>query len=102
MSCRLPHPSEGVPSLPFAMFHGRKDGMGQRLLGGVDLIMDLATLGSYGLQPIPADGPCREHGQRRPTLRCSAWETLPTARRGACGLASAPADFGGAVARYAS
>ena len=82
------------------MFHGQADGIGQRLLGGVDLVIDLATLGSYGLEPIPADGPCREHGQRRPTLRRSAWEELPAARRGACGAASAPVDFRGAVARY--
>jgi len=84
------------------MFHGRKAGIGQRLLGGVDLAIDLATLGAYGLEPLPADGHCREQGQRRPTLRRSAWEALPTARRGACGhRASTPADFRGALERYA-
>ena len=83
------------------MFHGQAEGIGQKLLGGVDLVIDLATLGSYGLEPVPADGPCREHGQRRPTHRRSAWEALPAARRGACGAAaSAPADFRAAVARY--
>lgn len=82
------------------MFHGHKEGVGQKLLGAVDLAIDLATLGSYGLEPLPADGHCREHGQRRPTLRRSAWEALPAARRGACGATSAPADFRGALARY--
>jgi hypothetical protein len=82
------------------MFHGHRKGTGQRLLGGIDLAIDLATLGAYGLQPIPADGPCREHGQRRTTHRRSAWEALPTARRGACGAASEVADFRGALARY--
>ncbi|MGI9019082.1 MAG: hypothetical protein ACR2G3_00015 [Solirubrobacterales bacterium] len=82
------------------MSHGRTDGIGQRLLGGVDLIMDLATLGAYGLEPIPAGGPCREQGQHRPTLRCSAWEALPAARRGACATASSPADLRGALARF--
>ncbi len=64
--------------------------------------MDLATLGSYGLQPISADGSCREHAEHRPTLRCSAWERLPAARRGACGPTTAPADFRGAVARFSA
>jgi hypothetical protein len=84
------------------MFHGRKDSMTQRLLDGVDLMIDAATLGAYGLEPVAADGSCREHGQHRPTLRCSAWEALPTARRGACGSASAPVDFRGALARYSA
>jgi hypothetical protein len=84
------------------MFHGHTEGIGQRLLGAVDLAIDLATLGSYGLEPIPADGPCREHGQRRTTHRRSAWEALPTARRGACGTATTPADFRAAVARYSA
>jgi hypothetical protein len=84
------------------MFHGRK-GIGQKLLGGVDLAIDLATLGSYGLEPLPADGPCRELSDRRPTHRRSGREALPTARRGACGHGvSAPVDFRGAIARYAS
>ena len=83
------------------MIHGHNRGMGQRLLGAVDLAIDFATLGSYGLEPLPADGPCREQPERRPTLRRSGWEALPTARRGACGArVSSPVDFRGAVARY--
>ena len=41
-----------------------------RLLSGIDLAIDLATLGEYGLEPLPAEAPCR---MRRPTER-SAWE----------------------------
>jgi hypothetical protein len=85
------------------MFHGHSKSTGQRLLGGVDLAIDLATLGAYGLEELPADGPCREQVDRRPTLRRSSWEALPTARRGACGhRVSAPVDFRGAMARYSS
>jgi len=83
------------------MFHGQK-GIGQKLLAAVDLTIDLATLGEYGLEPLPADGPCREHAQRRPTLRRSGWEALPTARRGACGHAERRADFRGALERFAA
>jgi hypothetical protein len=84
------------------MFHGRNSGMGQALLGGVDLAIDLATLGEYGLEPLPAGGPCREQAERWPTLRRSGWEALPTARRGACGpRASTPADLRAAVDRFA-
>lgn len=85
------------------MFHGQRKGVGQKLLGGVDLAIDLATLGSYGLEPLPAGGPCREQTECRPTLRRSGWEALPTARRGACGHpTSAPADVRGALARFAA
>ena len=44
--------------------------VGQRILGAIDLAIDFATLGEYGLEPLPAqapvraggpaDGPCRE------------------------------------------
>jgi hypothetical protein len=84
------------------MFHGRK-GIGQKLLDAVDLAVDVATLGEYGLEPLPADGPCRERAECRPTLRRSGWEELPTARRGACGHGeSSPVDFRGAITRFAS
>jgi hypothetical protein len=32
----------------------------QRVLGALDLAIDFATLGEYGLEPLPADGLCRE------------------------------------------
>ena len=84
------------------MTHRRK-GPGQKFLGAVDLAIDLATLGSYGLEPLPADGPCREQVEHRLTRRRSSWEALPTARRGACGHpVSSPVDFRGAIARFGS
>ncbi len=60
----------------------------QRILGAVDLAIDFATLGEYGLEPSSADGRGRErrgHG--------TAWEALTTARRGGCAeIASARCD----------
>jgi hypothetical protein len=55
-----------------------------RLLGAIDLAIDFGTLGEYGLEPIPADGP-----RERPcgAMMCgpaAGWEALPSARRGAC------------------
>ncbi|HEX2189991.1 MAG TPA: hypothetical protein VHG51_13885, partial [Longimicrobiaceae bacterium] len=38
--------------------HARR--LGQRMLGAVDLAIDFATLGEYGLEPLPAEGLCRE------------------------------------------
>jgi hypothetical protein len=59
----------------------------QRLLGAVDLAIDFATLGEYGLEELPAtgvdaashDGPCRE----RPGHR-AGWEAPAAGRRGGC------------------
>ena len=57
----------------------------RRILGAVDLAIDLATLGEYGLETLPgdtedsADGLCRERRGHTP-----AWEALATTRRGAC------------------
>jgi hypothetical protein len=50
-----------------------------RLAGTIDLLVDLATLGEYGLEPLPADGRCELDGQR------AGWEALATSRRGSCG-----------------
>jgi hypothetical protein len=49
-----------------------------RLLSGIDLLVDFATLGEYGLvaEALPAEGP---HRTRRSTPK-SAWEALPVAR----------------------
>ncbi|HEX2129006.1 MAG TPA: hypothetical protein VHF58_07295 [Solirubrobacterales bacterium] len=51
----------------------------QRLLSAVDLAIDFATLGEYGLEPLPADGPCRERA-RHSTAR----EALTAARSRGC------------------
>ncbi|MGH2986467.1 MAG: hypothetical protein ACRDLO_07260 [Solirubrobacterales bacterium] len=56
----------------------------QRLLGAVDLAIDFATLGEYGLEPSPVDGPSRERRGRK-----TAWEALTTARRGGCAAGAA-------------
>ena len=105
------------------MSHGRND-LGQQVASGVDLVIDFATLGEYGLEPRPqpagsgrrADGHCRERtGRRSRPDRRPGWEALATARRGACATPrwrEAPiewrfpggdlrrADFRSAVERY--
>jgi hypothetical protein len=58
--------------------------MSNRLLSAVDLAIDFATLGEYGLEHETADGQCRERSGHRPD-----WEALrrPAAahmRRGDC------------------
>jgi hypothetical protein len=110
------------------MSHGRND-LGQQVISGVDLMIDFATLGEYGLEPRPGAGSCRERPDRRPRpSRRPGWEALATARRGACATPNLPptpnsrqtstareatydwrfpggtrrADFRSAVARYAA
>ena len=59
--------------------------MSQRVLSAIDLAIDFATLGEYGLEPLPAragglaDGPRRE----RPG-QLTGWEAFAKARRGDC------------------
>jgi hypothetical protein len=58
----------------------RRTSLTQSVLSAVDLAVDFATLGEYGLEPLPADGPCRERRGRE-----IAWEAFTAARpRGAC------------------
>ena len=59
-----------------------------RIMGGLDLLIDFATLGEYGLEELPADGPgCEGIGRTRvaPTTPRGApptgWEALAPARR---------------------
>jgi hypothetical protein len=66
------------------MFHGRNE-LGQQFLSGVDLMIDLATLGEYGLEPLRADGSCRERAGRRQGGGRPGREALAATRRGACG-----------------
>jgi hypothetical protein len=68
--------------------------VGQRILGAIDLAIDFATLGEYGLEPLPArgagslaDGPCRE----RPG-QSTGWEAFAKARRGDCVRVQRSAD----------
>jgi hypothetical protein len=59
------------------MIKNRETSLAQRVLGAVDLAIDLATLGEYGLEPATAKGPCRE----RPGCT-TGWEALTAPRRG--------------------
>ena len=59
-----------------------------RIMGGLDLLIDFATLGEYGLEELPADGlGCEGIGRRRvaptkPRVAAQAgWEALAPARR---------------------
>ena len=62
-----------------------KTTLAARLTDAVDLLIDFATLGEYGLEQLPAttgslaDGPCRE----RPG-QSTGWEAFAKARRGDC------------------
>jgi hypothetical protein len=48
----------------------------QRILGAVDLAIDFATLGEYGLEPLPAAGPtCERAGG-------AGWEALARSTAG--------------------
>jgi hypothetical protein len=97
------------------MPHGQHD-FGRQVIDGVDLMIDFATLGEYGLEPRAAVGRCRERPGRRPRAgRRPGWEASATARRGACAAdgpgdvawrfprsASPRADFRAALDRYAT
>jgi hypothetical protein len=50
-----------------------------RLAGGIDLMIDFATLGEYGLEPVPAF----HAGCEGPGLQ-TGWEALAPARRRGC------------------
>jgi hypothetical protein len=56
----------------------RRENLAGRVAGAIDLLVDFATLGEYGLEPLPADGRCELDGHR------AAWEALATSRRGSC------------------
>jgi len=70
------------------MFHGRND-LGQRVVDGVDLVIDFATLGEYGIEPISAEGPTRRRTDRHPRPdRRPGWEAPARTPRSACGASS--------------
>jgi hypothetical protein len=63
----------------------RRKSFAQRVLGAVDLAIDFATLGEYGLEPLPANaGRCAEGSRRERPGHATGWEALATARRGGC------------------
>jgi hypothetical protein len=74
-----------------------------RLLGGIDLAIDLATLGEFGLEEVPADGhgceltgPGTASPRRRAGASRAGWEALAPARRPGCTAAPALSGVGGA------
>ena len=61
--------------------------LSQRVLGAVDLAIEFATLGEYGLEQIARQAPGTPRRAVPPrAFRSIApdWEALATARRGAC------------------
>jgi hypothetical protein len=64
-------------------------GLMNRLLGGIDLVIDLATLGEFGLEHVPADGQGCEL-----TGTAAGWEALAPARRPGCDGAPALSGAG--------
>jgi hypothetical protein len=88
--CRTRVPSEAVRSFAAVLApkaksprRARRMPLVERLMGGVDLLIDFATLGEYGLEPLPAEGSLCEASGHMP-----GWEA-PLAlgtRRGSCGL----------------
>jgi hypothetical protein len=58
-----------------------------RLVGGIDLTIDFATLGEYGLEPVSAtDAGCEGSDQESCGFTWSGWEALASARRRGCEL----------------
>lgn len=59
-----------------------------RAAGAVDLLIDFATLGEYGLEPVaPGGGAC---GGAVAASACDGWEAFGRARRGDCESETAP------------
>jgi hypothetical protein len=76
------------------MLHGRND-PGQRVVDGVDLVIDFATLGEYGLEPTHAEGFSRRRTDRHPRPdRRPGWEAPARTPRSACGASRAGVPLG--------
>jgi hypothetical protein len=50
----------------------------RRLLGGLDLVIEFATLGEFGLETLPHEAECGGTGGD------AGWEAPASARRGGC------------------
>ena len=75
MGCRTYVLSGAVPSLAAMRLRDHKKSLSQHLLGAVDLALDFATLGEYGLEPVAvraARRPPRRPARRRPAPGCAA------------------------------
>ena len=75
-------PSATEPSLA-SVNDQKQRKLARRVLCAVDLAIDFATLGEYGLELLPADGPCREQPGPR-----TGWGARD-ARRGGCPMSAA-------------
>jgi hypothetical protein len=60
-----------------------KEQLMNRAAGAVDLLVDFATLGEYGLEPVAAPGAGACEGAAQATA-WDGWEALGRARRGGC------------------
>jgi hypothetical protein len=63
------------------MFERQRTRLAGAVAGAIDLAVDFATLGEYGLEPVSADATCELDGHR------AAWEALASPRRGNCARA---------------
>jgi hypothetical protein len=71
--------------------NARQKSFAQRLLGAVDLAIDFATLGEYGLEPLPANaGSCADGPRRERPGHATGWEALAAARRAGCAVDDGP------------
>jgi hypothetical protein len=71
----------GNPQYAEPMFDTREN-LRNRLMDAIDLVVDIATLGEYGIEPLEAvDAPCAG-GRCEQDGRKTAWEALVTPRRG--------------------
>lgn len=61
--CKSPNPSAGEPTVE-PMFESKKTLM-TRLADAADLMIDFATLGEYGMEPVQDEGPDVCRGSRR-------------------------------------
>jgi hypothetical protein len=56
------------------MFDTKTTQMADRVTDAVDLAIDFATLGEYGLEPVnPAPRSCEARARRGPTRSTGAW-----------------------------
>jgi hypothetical protein len=55
---------------------GSRKTLGARLADAVDLALDFATLGEYGLEPVEEPRGCSEQGRQRPTRGSGALDRV--------------------------
>jgi hypothetical protein len=80
--CRTYVLSAPVRSVPHVRLREqRHTSLSQRVLGAIDLAIEFATLGEYGLETWPEETGClADESCRERRGRATAWEALPTTR----------------------